>query len=114
MNILERLTIYDALVQQAKEDIKTMYLDTQDNRCWAVAWSGGKDSTAVLKLTTEAIMELPKERRTRHVYVVMNNTVMENPELDMYMRDQLTKFNEWAERNEAPFSGHIVERVDKV
>ena len=110
MNILERLTIYDALVQQAKEDIKTMYLDTQDNRCWAVAWSGGKDSTAVLKLTTEAIMELPKERRTRHVYVVMNNTVMENPELDMYMRDQLTKFNEWAERNEAPFSGHIVER----
>ncbi|MGG3561630.1 phosphoadenosine phosphosulfate reductase family protein [Neobacillus rhizosphaerae] len=107
---LQELQIYNELVHQAKEDIKTMYLDENDKGHWAVAWSGGKDSTAVLKLVTEAIMELPKEQRNRHVYAVMSDTVVENPELDIYMRDQLQKFNDWAKREEAPFSGHMVER----
>lgn len=107
---LEELQYYNELIQTAKEDIRTMYLDEKDKGHWAVAWSGGKDSTAVLKLVTEAVMELPKEQRTRHVYAVMSDTVVENPELDLYMRDQLHKFNEWAKKEEAPFSAHMVER----
>lgn len=85
-------------------------MDTSDSRPWAVAWSGGKDSTCVMKLVTDVLVELPKEQRTRHIYAVMSNTLAENPEVDVYMRTQADLLNKWAKENDMPISAHIVER----
>jgi DNA sulfur modification protein DndC len=110
LSFLEELQSYEQLLSIAKEDLKTMYLNKEDKGHWAVAWSGGKDSTCVLKLITEVVMSLPKEQRNRHIYAVMSDTVVENPELDIYMNEQVKLFNFWAEASGAPFSAHMVER----
>lgn len=110
MTFLQELQLYQEKMDAAKADLKTLYLNSEDKGTWAVAWSGGKDSTCVLKLITEVVMALPVEQRQRHVYVVMSDTVVENPELDLYMREQQQLFNQWATKNKAPFSAHIVER----
>ncbi len=110
MSFLQELQSYQELIEIAKEDMKTMYLNKEDKGHWAVAWSGGKDSTCVLKMITEIVMDLPKEQRTRHIYVVMSDTIVENPELDIYMLDQMDLFNKWAKEADAPFSAHMVFR----
>lgn len=49
-------------IAEARADILRMYTDESDKGEWVVAWSGGKDSTAVLGLVTSVIRALPAER----------------------------------------------------
>ena len=46
---------------------------------WIVAYSGGKDSTLLLQLVWESVVELPAEARKRPVIVVGNDTLVESP-----------------------------------
>jgi DNA sulfur modification protein DndC len=50
----------DDLVNSTKEKMKEEFL--KDNRPWVVTFSGGKDSTTVLHLTIDMLLELPKEK----------------------------------------------------
>jgi DNA sulfur modification protein DndC len=46
---------------------------------WIVGYSGGKDSTVVLHLAFEVMLELPPSSRWRDVHVVANDTGVESP-----------------------------------
>ena len=53
-------------IKAVHEEIQELYL--QDEVPWVVGYSGGKDSSAILQLTWNAIKELPLERRKKPVY----------------------------------------------
>jgi DNA sulfur modification protein DndC len=107
------LNEYQRKVIEAKAHLLRMYLDETDERDWAVAWSGGKDSTAVLGLMVEVLSSLPPEKRKRRVRAVMSDTKAENPELEAYMHDQVTKLNAYAKHYDLPIDATIVSRPIK-
>ena len=48
-------------------------------RPWIVGFSGGKDSTLLLQFVIEAILSIAPDERTRSVYVLSNDTLVESP-----------------------------------
>jgi len=64
-------------VELLSEEIRDLY--SADDVPWIIGYSGGKDSTATLQLIWNAISELPAENRTKTVYVISTDTMVENP-----------------------------------
>jgi DNA sulfur modification protein DndC len=46
---------------------------------WIIGYSGGKDSTLLLHLVVESLLSLPPEMRTRKVFIISNDTLVESP-----------------------------------
>ena len=69
-------------------DIKEQYLEKDNNIPWIIGFSGGKDSTVVLTLVWRALVAIRKEKGdlalARPVYVVNNDTLVENPIITDY------------------------------
>lgn len=98
-------------VMMTVAEIAELYLDEKTSgRPWAVAWSGGKDSTTVLALVCRAIKMIPETKRTREVRVVMSDTKMENPILERYMHRQVDLVNDWSYVNKAAMEVRVVTR----
>lgn len=70
-------------------EIQEQYL--ADSTPWVIAFSGGKDSTAVLQLIFIAISGLPIEQRTKEIHVLSNDTLVENPKVVDFLDRQLAK-----------------------
>lgn len=87
-------------------EIQNIYL--ADSRPWVVGFSGGKDSTVVLSLTYIAIAMLPVEQRTKHVYVVSSDTLVETPVVVDMIKSSLKTINDSSAANDMPFSAHAV------
>lgn len=98
------------LVAATKAVIMKMYLDESDQRPWAVAFSGGKDSTAVMGLVVSVIESLPTEKRWRTVYGVMSDTIVENPLVHEHMQNQLRLINQYCTKQDLPVSVTQVHR----
>jgi DNA sulfur modification protein DndC len=71
------LTFGGASLDSLIAEIRELYLS--DGRPWVVGYSGGKDSTAVLRLVYEALLGLAQERRHKPVFVVCSDTLVETP-----------------------------------
>ncbi len=71
-----------------------MYADTT-NRPWIIGFSGGKDSTVLLTLVWKAlqkIRQMPSPFQLRRpVYIVCNDTMVENPIIAEYVDEVLGK-----------------------
>jgi len=104
------LTTYKEKLIEAKAYLLDLYLNEDDKRDWAVAWSGGKDSTTVLGILISTLEALPAEKRWRKVHVVMSDTVVENPVLATYMHDQVSKLKTYVERRDLPIEVSLVQR----
>jgi DNA sulfur modification protein DndC len=82
------------------------YADTSD-RPWIIGFSGGKDSTVLLTLVWIALQRIretlpyPYQLR-RKVYVVCNDTMVENPIIANYVEDVLAKISEEARNQDLP------------
>lgn len=98
------------LIQEAQIDLLRAYLDDKDSRPWAVAWSGGKDSTTVTGLVVDMLLSLKPELRKRHIYFVMSDTIMENPLLETYMKQQRQLLRKLAEKYDLPITVQKVSR----
>lgn len=98
------------LVNNAKDDLKTLYLDENDDRDWAVAWSGGKDSTCVMGLVVDMLEELEPDQRKRKIHAVMSDTMIENPNLEIYMLDQVEKLKDYVKKTDLPITVNLVQR----
>lgn len=73
-------------------ELKDQYLIHDDSlRPWIIGFSGGKDSTALLQLVWLALKSIPHELRRRKVYVVCNDTLVENPIITEYVFGVLNK-----------------------
>ncbi len=77
-----------------------MYADTTD-RPWIIGFSGGKDSTVLLTLVWLALRKIKENIATpfqlrRHIYVVCNDTMVENPIISSYVDDVLAQIEKKA------------------
>lgn len=59
--------------------IRDEYLSSAQNYPWIVGFSGGKDSTLVAHAVFEALLLVAPSKRTRHVHIVSNDTLVESP-----------------------------------
>ena len=77
--------------QRIENIIKELMDQYQDpdryNRSWIIGFSGGKDSTVLLTLVWLALIRLKESGASlnRHVYVVCNDTLVENPVIEEYV-----------------------------
>jgi DNA sulfur modification protein DndC len=66
-------------------------------RPWIVGFSGGKDSTLLLHLVFETLLELPPSSRQRPVHVLSNDTLVESPVVQSFTDLSLDRVREGAE-----------------
>jgi DNA sulfur modification protein DndC len=67
-----------AKLRAIRKDIKDEYLQPHALP-WILGFSGGKDSTLLLQLVVETLLAIPPDQRTRKVYVLSNDTLVESP-----------------------------------
>lgn len=83
-----------------QEEIRSLY--TADDIPWIIGYSGGKDSTATLQLVWTAIAELPPEQRTKTVYAISTDTMVENPVVAAWVANSLAIMKQSATVQEMP------------
>ncbi len=79
--------------------------DDSSNRPWIIGFSGGKDSTVLLTLVWRALEKIKQELQfelKRQVYVVCNDTMVENPIISEYVDDVLEKIENAARSQNLP------------
>ena len=88
-------------------ELEDQYLCKDNNRPWIIGFSGGKDSTAMLQLVWLAIKQVPVELRKRDVYVICNDTLVENPIIVDYVNTVLKKIEIAAVEQDIPIKVKI-------
>jgi putative sulfurtransferase DndC len=58
---------------------------------WVVGYSGGKDSTLVLQLVYEMLLDLAPGDRKRDIHIVANDTLVESPLIIKYLDKMIDK-----------------------
>ena len=95
-------------IQNIVDEIIDQYMFADDtNRPWIIGFSGGKDSTVLLMLVWIALQRIRQEmpfpfQLKRKVYVVCNDTMVENPIIANYVEDVLVKIQEAARDQDLP------------
>src|SRR5690606_22279292 len=73
---------------------------------WVIGYSGGKVSTTTLQLVWTALAGLPAEERTKPVYVISTDTLVETPVIVDHVNETIRKLNQQAVRDSMPFEAH--------
>jgi DNA sulfur modification protein DndC len=89
-----------AVVNELTAEIRELYL--ADQVPWVVGYSGGKDSTAVLQLVWMALQGLEPDQRTKPVYVISTDTLVENPVVAAWVTQSLETMRKAAEKQQLP------------
>lgn len=93
------------------EDIKEQYLESDNGIPWIIGFSGGKDSTVVLTLVWKALLSIREEKgkdcMNRPVYVVNNDTLVENPIISDYVIEVLDIIKKAAINQELPIKVQV-------
>lgn len=90
----------DGEVNRLKEEIKLLY--KSDSIPWVVGYSGGKDSTASLQIIWTAVSELSESERTKPIYAISTDTLVENPVVSMWVSVSLEQMRIQAEAQNMP------------
>lgn len=80
--------VFEKIIQEM------MMVYQHDTRPWLVGYSGGKDSTLLVALLYEAISRIEKTQRTKKVYIVTSDTLVENPIVKNYMHNSSKAIND--------------------
>ena len=101
-----------ARMKRIHDDVREIYLS--DGRPWVVGYSGGKDSTTALQLIWAAIAALPAAKRTKKIYVISSDTLVETPVVSHYIDVSLERIAKAAIEQDMPIETHkVVPEVDK-
>ncbi len=93
-------------VQYLTNEIQKLYCS--DQIPWVIGYSGGKDSTAVLQLIWNAIEDLPIDKRTKKVYVITTDTLVENPIVSSWVKKSLDLMSRSAQAKNLPFESNLL------
>jgi len=85
----------------AQADIRDEYLSANPHP-WIIGYSGGKDSTLLVQLVFEMLLELAPGDRTRPVHLLCNDTLVESPILMAYIDRMLGRLQIAAESLHLP------------
>jgi DNA sulfur modification protein DndC len=100
-------------VEELVEDIENLTKEIQALYCldeipWIIGYSGGKDSTTILQLIWNAIAELPLSKRTKKIYVITTDTLVENPIVSAWVRKSIDRMKAAAREQKMPFEPHLL------
>ncbi len=96
-------------IQHLESEIIDQYLyDENTTRPWIIGFSGGKDSTMLLQVVWNALKKIEPILLTRKIYVVCNDTLVENPRIVKFIYTTLKKIQKAANLNDFPL---IVEQT---
>jgi DNA sulfur modification protein DndC len=87
-------------VEILSDEIRDLY--SSDDVPWIIGYSGGKDSTATLQLIWNAVSELPAEKRTKTIYAISTDTMVENPIVAAWVTRSLQSMGEAAKHQHLP------------
>lgn len=79
-----------------------------DNRPWVIGYSGGKDSSAVATLVYLSLLAMEKEKRTKSIYLVASDTLVETPKVVDHIDHSLEVIGKQAKRDGLPITTHKV------
>lgn len=91
------------LIPFIEQEIIDQYLYDENPRPWIIGFSGGKDSTMLLQLVWYALKKVPSELLTREVYIICNDTMVENPHIVDFINRTLAHINIAAAEQALPF-----------
>lgn len=90
-------------IQHIENEIIDQYLyDENTTRPWIIGFSGGKDSTMLLQVVWNALKKIEPALLTRQIYVVCNDTMVENPRIVKFISKTLTRIQTEANQNSFP------------
>lgn len=93
-----------ASIENLTADILALY--TADSIPWVIGYSGGKDSTSVVQLVWNALSQLPRDQRHKHVYIISTDTLVENPVVAQWVGNALEAMQQAADSQGLPVSTH--------
>ncbi len=88
------------VLQLLHKEIQELYLG--DSVPWVIGYSGGKDSTAILQLVWNAILELPTRKRKKTVYVISTDTLVEQPVVARWVEQSHERMRIVAQEQQMP------------
>ena len=99
-------------VKDLVEDVENLTREIQELYCrddvpFVVGWSGGKDSTCILQLIWNAIAALPREKRTKTIHVITNDTLVENPIVTAWVNKCIKQMEIAAQKQQMPIQPQI-------
>lgn len=89
-----------------QQEVLDQYMADDDNRPWIIGFSGGKDSTMLLQLVWATVSKIEPLLRTRPIYVVCNDTLVENPKIAQFIRITLKNIQDEAVKQSIPLTVH--------
>ncbi len=93
--------------QHLENEIIDQYLyDEHPSRPWIIGFSGGKDSTMLLQIVWNALKRIEPILLTRQIYVVCNDTLVENPRIVKFISKTLKRIQQEANLNQFPIIVH--------
>jgi DNA sulfur modification protein DndC len=98
-------------IQMLTEEIQELYC--QDAIPWVIGYSGGKDSTTIVQLIWNAIAQLPPAKRTKTVYVMTTDTLVENPIVSVWVNNSLKQMKKAAQEQQMPFEPNLLKPDQK-
>ena len=101
-NVSELFVHIEHLIQE----IQALYC--LDAVPWVIGYSGGKDSTVTLQLVWNALAALPIEKRTKKVYVITTDTLVENPIVSHWVRKSLEQMALAAQEQGLPIEPRLL------
>ncbi len=96
-------------IDQQISEIAEFYLE--DETPWVIGYSGGKDSTATLQVIWMALEKIEPEKRHKKIYVVTNDTLVENPIVQHWVKSSHERMNVAAAKQNLPIETHMLTPV---
>ena len=93
-------------VEFLTSEIQELYC--MDEIPWCIGYSGGKDSGATLQLVWNAVAALPLEKRTKEIYVMTTDTLVENPVVSAWVSKCLKNMEVEAKKQQMPIKPHLL------
>ncbi|MCW6072722.1 DNA phosphorothioation system sulfurtransferase DndC [Clostridium botulinum] len=88
------------------EEMKIVYKN--DTRPWVIGYSGGKDSTTVVQLAFIMLQNLSPEERHKDIYIISSDTLIENPIVLGYLKQNSKLINDGARTQGLPLYTYMV------
>jgi DNA sulfur modification protein DndC len=85
-----------------ENEVIDQYLYDESDRPWIIGFSGGKDSTMLLQLVWNSLKKIEPALLTRKIYIVCNNTLVENPKIVKFIHRTLDKLKKAANLQNMP------------
>ncbi len=96
------------VITDIKKEIRRVYIETKAVP-WIIGYSGGKDSTTVLQLVIEVLIELKAENlANKVVHVISADTLVENPLVIGKTIKSLDNLKNFSKENNIPLNVELV------